>query len=118
MVRKLSLLAAWGLLAFITYATFSPLQHRPTISHSTHVEHLGAYLLLGVLFRIGYPRNLLLACLVVIGGAILLELMQHFTPDRHARLLDGAAKAAGSAVGIAVAEAALYLAARINRRPG
>jgi hypothetical protein len=49
MLHKLIGLAAWGLLAFIAYATISPIQDRPTWATSTGFEHLAAFAVLGAL---------------------------------------------------------------------
>jgi len=107
MLYKLIGLAAWGLLAFIAYATISPIQDRPTLATSTGFEHLAAFAVLGALFTLAYPRQVVLVCLIVLGSAVLLEILQLLTPDRHARILDAIEKMAGGIVGIAVGQAVL-----------
>jgi VanZ family protein len=57
---------------------------------------------------LAYPRRTVLVCLVVLGSAALLEMMQLLTPDRHGRLLDAIEKMAGGAAGIAAGRAILY----------
>ena len=108
MPQKLINVAAWGLLAFIAYATISPIQARPTLPTSTSFEHFAAFALVGGLFGLAYPRQAALACLIVFGSAVLLELLQLLTPDRHGRVPDAIEKIAGGAVGIAAARAILY----------
>lgn len=108
MIHKLLGLAAWGLLAFIAYATVSPIQERPTLLTSTNFEHLAAFALLGALFSMAYPRQVALVCLVVLGSAILLEALQLLTPDRHGRVADAIEKAAGGVFGIVVGRAILH----------
>jgi VanZ family protein len=108
MFRKLFILAAWVLLALIVYVTVSPIHQRPTPLTSSSVEHLAAFLVLGVLFCLGYPRRLALMWLIVLGSAVLLELLQLVTPDRHARIADAIEKMAGGAFGILVGRAMLY----------
>jgi VanZ family protein len=98
--HKLIGLAAWGLLAFIAYATISPIQDRPTLPTSTSFEHLAAFAVLGALFCLAYPRQIALVCLIVLGGAVLLEIMQLLTPDRHGRIQDAMEKMASGFVGI------------------
>jgi VanZ family protein len=108
MLHKLIGLAAWGLLAFIAYATISPIQVRPTLPTSTSFEHLAAFAVLGALFSLAYPRQVALVCLIVLGSAVLLELLQLLTPDRHGRVPDAIEKIAGGVVGIVAGHAILY----------
>jgi hypothetical protein len=103
MSHKIVALAAWVLLAFIAYATISPLQDRPTLSTSSSFEHLAAFAVLGGLFCLAYPRRIFLVCLIVLGGAVMLELLQLVTSDRHGRFPDAIEKMTGGAAGIAVA---------------
>jgi VanZ family protein len=88
------------MLAFIFYATLTPIEARPTISTSATYEHFAAFLVLGILFALAYPRRPILVGLVVFGTAFLLEASQLLTPDRHARFADFLEKAAGGALGI------------------
>jgi VanZ family protein len=108
MLHKLIGLAAWGLLAFIVYATISHIQNRPTLLTSTRLEHLAAFAVLGALFSLAYPRQVILVCLIVFGSAVLLEVLQLLTPDRHGRIRDAIEKMAGGLVGIVVGRAILY----------
>jgi hypothetical protein len=89
MFHKFIAVAAWTVLAFIAYATISPIQDRPTLPTSSSFEHLAAFAVLGTLFCAAYPRQIVLVCLIVLGGAVLLEIMQLLTPDRHGRIQDG-----------------------------
>jgi VanZ family protein len=108
MFQKLIELTAWVLLAFIVYATISPIQDRPTLPTSSSLQHLGAFVVLGGLFCIAYPRHIAFVCLIVLGSAMLLEIMQLVTPDRHGRVQDAIEKMAGGALGIAAGRAILY----------
>lgn len=101
-------LASWGLLAFVAYATISPIQDRPTLFASTSFEHLAAFAVIGALFSLTYPRQIALVCLIVLGSAVLLEVLQLLTPDRHARIQDAMEKLAGGAMGIVTGRAILY----------
>jgi VanZ family protein len=109
MFDKLTTIAAWTVLAFITFATVAPIQDRPDI-----IEHLAAFVVLGVLFCIAYPRQIAFVCLVVVGSAVLLEYAQLLTPDRHGRVEDGLEKIAGAAAGIVLGRAIIYFS-RANR---
>ena len=103
MFQKLIALAAWGALAFITYATLSPIGLRPHVTANIGIEHIAAFSVVGLLFGLAYPRRLIPVIALVLGSAILLEVLQLLTPDRHARLLDLAFKLLGGSIGIAIA---------------
>jgi VanZ family protein len=108
MLHKLIGLAAWACLAFIAYATISPIQYRPTLHTSASLEHVTAFAVLGVLFSLAYPRQVVLVCLIVLGSAVLLEILQLLTPDRHGRIQDAIIKMMGGALGIVAGRAMLY----------
>jgi hypothetical protein len=108
MLHKLIAVAAWTLLAFIAYATISPIQARPTLFASPSFERLAAFTVLGALFCLAYPRHIVVVCLIVLGSAVLLELAQLLTPDRHGRIQDAIIKMMGGALGIVAGRAMLY----------
>ena len=108
MLHKLIAVAAWTLLAFIAYATISPIQARPTLFASPSFERLVAFTVLGALFCLAYPRHIVVVCLIVLGSAVLLELAQLLTPDRHGRIQDAIIKMMGGALGIVAGRAMLY----------
>ena len=108
MFHKLTTVAAWALLAFIAYATISPIQDRPKLPTSSSFEHLAAFAVLGTLFCLAYPRHIALVCLIVLGSAVLLEFAQLLTPDRHGRIQDAIIKMTGGALGIVAGRAMLY----------
>ena len=94
---------AWAYLAFITYASLSPITNRPHLpSGSVRIEHLLAFALLGIVFVAAYPQRLVLVISVVLGSAVLLEYLQMLTPDRHGRLIDAVGKLIGGSLGIFV----------------
>jgi uncharacterized membrane protein HdeD (DUF308 family) len=108
MFKKIVTVLAWACLAFIVFATISPLKDRPTLPISGDLEHIGAFAVLGGLFCLAYPRHTVLVCVIVLGSAALLEMVQLLTPDRHGRLLDAMEKVAGGAIGIIAGRAILY----------
>lgn len=108
MLQKLLIIAAWILLALIASATLSPIHDRPTLHTSASLEHLAAFAIAGALFCLAYPRHIGLVCLVVLGSAVLLELAQHLTVDRHGRIQDAIEKMAGGALGIMVGLMLIY----------
>jgi VanZ family protein len=102
---KLVAAAAWGCFIFVIYATLSSLSERPELASSETVlsvivERVGAYALLGGLFKLAYPRRFMLVCLLVLGSAIALESLQNLVPGRDARIVDALEKLAGGIVGI------------------
>jgi VanZ family protein len=104
MLRNTAAAAAWFSLAFVTYATLSPLNERPELASLdlfTHFDHYIAYAVIGGAFALAYPRQTFIVCIIVFGSAVLLELAQMLTPDRHARISDALRKLIGGAVGIA-----------------
>ena len=105
MLQKLVTAAAWACLAFIVFATLSSIQARPVIAGGlfTAVERFGAYAVFGLLLYLAYPRHLTFVCIMVFGSATVLELLQNFAPDRHARLLDAIEKLLGGAAGLLLA---------------
>src|SRR5262249_29568925 len=100
MFRTLTKTAAWTSLVFIAYATLSPLSERPELETVfSHLDHYLAFAVAGSLFGLAYPRQTLFVCILVLGSAVLLEMAQLLTPDRHARVIDAARKIIGGAIG-------------------
>ena len=85
--------------AYSIYFKLAPVLHLKMKSYA-HFEHVLAFALLGTLFTIAYPRRLLLVLCVVSGVAVVLELAQTLTPDRHGTLIDALEKMAGGVTGI------------------
>ena len=108
MLQKLILMAAWSFLLFVIYATLTSAGARPELTQDepewvVFVERFGAYAILGALFFLAYPRHVGLVCLFIIGGAVILELLQLLIPDRDARVIDAIEKMTGGVTGIVVA---------------
>jgi VanZ family protein len=99
MIQRVSAIVGWLALAFIVYATLSPIESRPVITN-VQLEHFAAFALVGLAFALAYPNRLLLLAAIIVGGAFGLEALQLLTPDRHARLIDALVKAAGAGCGI------------------
>lgn len=105
MLHKLIVTLAWSCLAFVMYATLSSIDARPVIAGGffTALERFGAYAVLGSLFYFAYPRRLAFVCFMVLGSAVLLEVLQNLVPGRDARLLDAIEKLLGGTAGIVLA---------------
>lgn len=100
MTRKTIRIAAWLVLAFIVFATLSPIGWRPQSALPVNLERGAAFLLAGGLFGLAYPRHILPAGLVLGAGVVGLELLQTLQPGRHGRELDALVKLAGAALGL------------------
>ena len=98
-------IAAWLTLAFITFATLSPIGLRPELTDQT-LEHLGGFFVLAFLFGTAYPRHFVAVTTLLLASALSLELLQLLTPDRHARLIDATTKLAGGFIGLIAARIA------------
>ncbi|WP_065756003.1 VanZ family protein [Bradyrhizobium paxllaeri] len=122
LVTKLMPVAAWIAIIVIAYATLThigfvysiyfklaPYLMRPAMRTYAHFEHVIAFAILGALFWFAYPRRLILVCCIVFGAAVLLEVLQTITPDRHGTLIDALEKMAGGAAGILCARTARRL---------
>lgn len=116
------MVAAWVAVIAIAYATLThvgfvytiyfklaPYLMRPEMQTYAHFEHVIAFACLGALFGFAYPKRTILVCVIVLGAAALLEIMQTMTPDRHGTWIDALEKMAGGAAGIAVARAVHWL---------
>ena len=107
--------AAWGMVSLIGYATLTKVQFiylvyseiRPFLFGANmatwaHLEHVIAFSMLGILFALAYPRRLLTTCSIVTGIAVIFELLQTLTPDRHGTLIDASEKIVAGCMGIAM----------------
>src|ERR1700748_256304 len=104
MLQKLFAVAAWACFVFIARATLSSLPARPGLTSNEtdltfFIERFGAYALLGSAFCLTYPRRITFVCLVVLGSAVVLELLQILVPGRDPRIVDTLEKLAGGVVG-------------------
>jgi VanZ family protein len=115
MIQRVPIIAGWLALAFIVYATLSPIAVRPVLA-GPQFEHFAAFALMGLAFGLAYPNRIFLVAAIVVGSAFALEALQLLTPDRHGRLLDALVKAAGGICGIGVGQLGqLFLRAQIGR---
>ena len=117
MIQRVSVAAGWLALAFIVYATLSPIDARPVVTRP-HFEHFAAFAVMGFAFGLAYPNRLLLVVAIVLASAFGLEALQLLTPDRHGRILDALVKASGGICGIGVGQLASFLLATLIRRAG
>lgn len=112
-IETLCRILAWVSLAAIAFVTVAPLELRPTSGLSPQIERLAAFAVVGALFSAAYSRHIWIAAAVVIGAAVLLELLQLLAPSRHGRLFDASIKTVGAMAGLT---AGYMFAKRILRR--
>jgi VanZ family protein len=129
MVHRLIAVAAWASLAFIAYATLtrvdfvyaiyfklSPILEHPAVRSYALFEHFIAFAFFGAALFFAHPRRLVFVCCVVFCSAVVLEVMQTLTPDRHGTLVDALQKLAGGAFGIFISRCTYYILSDRKRR--
>jgi VanZ family protein len=95
-------LVAYALAAAVSFATLGPASLRPHSELGHDGEHALAFVLVGLAFALGYPRQRIpAACLTVIMTGVL-ELLQLFVPGRHARFEDFLVDALAALAGFAI----------------
>jgi apolipoprotein N-acyltransferase len=99
-VQILLRISAWTCLAAIAFVTLAPLGLRPDSGMPPNIERFVAFAVVGVLFAAAYPRYILFAAVIVLGAAVVFELLQLLAPSRHGRLFDAGVKVAGGLVGL------------------
>lgn len=116
MIRQISSIIGWLTLAFIAYATLSPIEARPVVAaNNAQLEHFVAFGLAGLALGVGYPKRLWVIAAVIVGCSFGLEAMQLLTPDRHGRILDAMVKALGGCLGVWVSQIGTII---LQSRPG
>ena len=111
-LRRAARVLFWIVLAFIAFATLSPIADRPETGFPPWVERFAAFAVLSGLAALAYPRRRLvwIAALVALAG--LLEAGQELQPGRHGRMIDFDVKSAGVVAGYVAALVVSSLAGR------
>ncbi|KRB53134.1 antibiotic resistance protein VanZ [Rhizobium sp. Root708] len=99
-INKFAKPVAWCLLGGIIFVTVSPIGLRPHTITTVNIDRALAYLLVGLVFAVAYPKQWMRIALLLIVGAVAIEYMQYLSPTRHARLHDAAIKAVGASFGV------------------
>ncbi len=99
MTRPILKTLPWLALAFVVFATVSPIDLRPHDFMPVNVDRAGAFAVMAFLFVIAYPRHWKLCAVLLLIGAGGIELLQFLSPSRHANADDALIKAAGAAIG-------------------
>ena len=100
MFQVLLRISAWTCLALIAFVTLGPLGLRPESGMPPHLERFAAFAVAGTLFAVAYPRHILFAVVIVVGAAVVFEILQVLAPSRHGRLFDAGVKVAGGFIGL------------------
>jgi apolipoprotein N-acyltransferase len=93
-------ISAWTCLFAIAVVTLGPVGLRPESGLPPHIERFVAFAIAGTLFAAAYPRYILFATVIVVGAAVLFELLQLLAPSRHGTLADASVKVTGGFVGL------------------
>jgi VanZ family protein len=105
MRRKDILIIACLLLAFVVFATLSPIHLRPKTGHP-NLERFAAFLILGGAYTLALPRRAALVAVCLVVGAFALEAAQRWAPTRDPDLHDALVKSLGALAGVAMARIA------------
>src|ERR1700712_5205896 len=101
MRQKKLIIATIICIALIAYATLTKLAGRPALvgHHEAYwivvIERFSAYGLLGWLLAFLLACRIVLACVLVVGVAVMLEFLQTLIPSRDPAIVDVIQKAAG-----------------------
>ena len=97
--RQFRLLFVVTLIAIYILALL-PQAQAPQFHWSDKANHVFAFVVLGLLLRLGFRISYWQSLLLLIGYGAFIELSQYFTPDRSAELADIGADTIGSFVGL------------------
>ena len=97
--RQFRLLFVVALIAIYILALL-PQAQVPDFHWSDKANHLFAFVILGLLLRLGFRVSYWQSLLWLIAYGALIELSQYFTPDRSAELADIGADMVGSFIGL------------------
>jgi VanZ family protein len=105
------------LLAFIIFATVSPIRDRPHDYLPVQIDRALAFFLLSALFVVASPHRWRIVGILCIGSAFVIEDLQYLSPTRDPDIADAAVKAAGALLGVAAGHLANVVRDRVTRYP-
>ncbi|PZM15558.1 VanZ family protein [Rhizobium tubonense] len=112
---RISRVLAWLLLAFIIFATVSPIGDRPHDYLPVQVDRALAFFLLSAFFVIASPRRWLIVGVLCIASAFVIEDLQYLSPSRDPDMADAVVKATGALLGVAAAHLGNVVRGRVKR---
>ena len=92
-------LTAWTVAAGLVFVTLAPIENRPVLFASPHLERAAAYGVFGFLLALSYPRRWVLAVAAGVVFAGILEAAQGLTASRHGRFFDFSVKGTAAVLG-------------------
>jgi len=105
---------AWLLAAAVALVTLGPPGLRPHSDLGQDGEHALAFILIGLVFGLAYPRRRLATTAIAVVMIAALELLQLWAPGRHARMEDFVVDAGTVCLGFALATIADWLTTRLR----
>lgn len=105
---------AWSTLAAIIFVTVSPIGLRPADILPTNVDRALAFALMCGLFVLAYPKRWRWALLAALLAPGAIEMLQMFSPTRHARVDDAVVKMIGGLIGVVTSLAGHVLSAEFE----
>jgi hypothetical protein len=102
MFARLVRAMAWFYAVVLAYLALGPASVRPETAMPHYLEHLAAFGVLGLLFSMAYRSRWSLVLLGGVGFTTVLEVLQIWAPDRHARWIDLAVNVSGFCIGVGV----------------
>jgi VanZ family protein len=102
MIARLVRAMAWLYAVVLAYLTVGSPSIRPETAMPHYLEHLAAFGVSGFLFSMAYRSRRSLVLLAGVGFTTVLEALQIWAPDRHARWIDVAMNASGFCIGVGV----------------
>jgi VanZ family protein len=105
-MKPLGILQFWLFLLFCSYMSLTPAPPSAVLTVSDKLLHAVGYLALYLSCTLAYPlaAHLLPRLCSLLGYSILIEILQHFIPNRGFSLLDILANAVGLLLGVGVAQ--------------
>ncbi|MCO6176879.1 VanZ family protein [Ciceribacter sp. RN22] len=111
---SVSRVLAWSLLFTVFFVTISPIGLRPHTLTTVNLDRAAAFAAVAMLFVLAYPDHWKRVGLLLIGGAVLFEILQMISPTRHAHVEDALVKSFGVLVGVAVGYVTSYVVALVR----
>ena len=110
--RIAALLAIVG----VIYLTLGPVSVRSLSPFPPLWDRSIAFLIIGILLTLSFPRHRILVLLTLVVLVVGLELAQHLRPDRHGQAGDAVVKLLGAVAGLAMAGLSGVWSHRVSRR--
>jgi len=102
MITRLVRAIVWLYAAALAFFTLCPPSVRFETAMPHDLEHLAAFGVFGLLLSIGYRSRYLFVLLGGVSFTAVLEVLQVWAPDRHARWIDFAMDASVFCIGVGV----------------